>query len=424
MSSASKRADQRPAAEPGTTKGAQKLAAPQAEILFRPDGKTLRQIQTQARSKLELSPAEASQERWTVEGANFRMDFDGQGALSEFSAEQGVRTTAEVSKDPTRRRIFVSESLRATYSPRTGSLEQIEQWGKFRYEDAGRRAQADRAEYRKGGDEIVLQGNAAVWEAGGKVVSERMVWNTRTDQMTAEGKVAATYLPSPSPGTPPPEPVQIVSERLQYAGATGRSQHQGKVRLWQGTSLLESDWVEMDRRQEQLLARGNVYSVFQQSQDGAKKREEPLVVRSNSLLYRQDDRKARYEGNVRMESASVDLRAAALEVIGLRAQRESAQGRGGPSSAPTSAPGGEQMEQAIAMGGVQILDGERKATASRAEYFPAQGEIRLFGEPAVVEDPQHGVTQGARLTYRVADASIAVDGKPGLPAETRRQVLR
>ncbi|MDP2736000.1 MAG: LptA/OstA family protein, partial [bacterium] len=256
---------------------------------------------------------------------------------------------------------------------------------------------------------------AMIWNSRGRVASERMVWNGATGQMTAEGHVFTTYFPAPSSGAHSPEPVQIVAEQLQYASATDRAQYRGKVRLWQGKSLLETDRLELDRKQEQLSAQGNVYSVFQQLPKGSQRRQEQLEIRSHSLLYGQKDRKAQYQGDVRMQSASANLTATELEVF---------LERGDSKGAPATSTGVEQIEHAVARGNVQILEGARKASATWAEYFPARGEVRLFGEPAVVEDPRRGATRGVRLTYRIGDDSMAVDGKPGLPAETRRQVLR
>ena len=400
---------------PSLGKGAQNLSAPQVDIFFRSDGKMLRQLLTQSPSQLELIPSEATQERWTIEGADFRMDFDAQSVLSQFFAEGNVRAVAEAQKGPPRKQVLTSQSLQATYSPATGGLEKIEQWGKFRYQDPDKQAQAERAEYLTGREEIVLQGDAMLWNSRGRVASERMVWNGATGQMTADGHVFTTYFPTPSSGAPLPQPVQIVAERLQYASATGRAQYLGKVRLWQGKSLLETDRLELDREQGQLFAQGNVYSVLQQLPEGSQRRQEPLEIRSYSLLYWQKDRKAQYQGDVRMQSASANLTAAELEVF---LEREDSNG------ARAVGTGVEPIEHAVARGSVQILEGARKATATWAEYFPARGELHLFGEPAVVEDPQRGVTRGVRLTYRIGDDSMAVDGKPGLPAETRRQVLR
>ena len=95
-----------------------------------------------------------------------------------------------------------------------------------------------------------------------------------------------------------------------------------------------------------------------------------------------------------------------------------------PPAAGASVTESGRIERAVATGEVAILDSGRKATADRAEYFLEEARIHLFGKPATVADPQRGSTQGVRLTYRMRDDRIFVEGEPGLPAETRRQVHR
>ncbi len=83
---------------------------------------------------------------------------------------------------------------------------------------------------------------------------------------------------------------------------------------------------------------------------------------------------------------------------------------------------GRRIKQAIANGNVVITEPTRKATGDRAEYFPAEQKMVLFGKVASVTDEQRGTTQGARLTYFTGDGTILVQSEPGSPAETRRQV--
>ena len=152
-----------------------------------------------------------------------------------------------------------------------------------------------------------------------------------------------------------------------------------------------------------------------------------MEIRSERLVYKDAERRAVYQGGqggqgkARMRSASSTISSDQLEIFlvpsGLAAAGDSA-GDGA----------GVQIEHAVATGDVVILaagrDSGRKATADRAEYFPGQELFHLFGKPAAVWDSKRGSTQGVRLTYRVADDRILVEGEPGLPAETRRQVQR
>jgi len=197
---------------------------------------------------------------------------------------------------------------------------------------------------------------------------------------------------------------------MKYNARTGKAQYDGRVRLWQGANLLQAERVELDRPGRQMLAQGNVYSVF--PQQGSTDTRDPIEIRSARMTYSEADRRAVYQGQTRMRSASSVVNSDQLEVF------FPPSGRGSSAATPT------HIERAVASGGVVVLESGRKATADRAEYLPGQSLVHLWGKPATVSDPVRGATKGVRLTYQIADDRIFVEGEPGLPAETRRQVER
>jgi len=403
--------------------GTQTLAGQRIEMTMAPDGETLRQVSTRSRSTLELVPYSPSEDPWRVEGEEFDMGFDPAGNLTRFAAERTVRVIADSPNRPSARRISTSDHFTATLDPRARSIARIEQWGRYQYQDAEKQARAERADYSGEREVIVLRGEAVVWNATGKLSANRIALDNATGNVQAEGNVSTTYLPTPRSEASDSLPIHAVAERLQYDSTTGKAEYQGHVRLWQGNSLLEAGWVELDRRQRQLEARGKVYSVFTQlpvkhAKGSAENRSaragetEPTEIRSEDLLYKEDERRATYRGEVRMRSASATVHSGELEVFFAP-----------PAGGATVTESG-RIERAVASREVVILDSGRKATADRAEYFPEEARVLLFGKPATVTDPQRGNTRGVRLTYRMGDDRIFVEGEPGLPAETRRQVHR
>ena len=98
--------------------------------------------------------------------------------------------------------------------------------------------------------------------------------------------------------------------------------------------------------------------------------------------------------------------------------------RNAPTAGGDFDSGDMRLERAVAKGDVRLVDPERTATGSKAEYLPEAGQILLYGSPAEVVDSERGSLQGARLTYSIADGRIFVDGEPGVPAQTRWQVRR
>lgn len=423
--------------------GTQTLSAEQVEMTISPDGKVLQRVSARPDSTLDLVPFDPDEQRWRITGQEFQMSFDRSGSLTQFAAERAVRVVAEPQSGPSGpsdRRLSTSDHLSATLDPRTRSVSRIEQWGHYQYQDSGKQARADRAEYSAEGEEVTLRGEGSVWNPTGKLSAGRITLGDSSGKIQAEGNVSTTFLSTASPGGDPTNPVHVVADRLQYDAEAGKAKYEGRVRLWQGSNLLQADRVDLDRRQRQMEASGKVYSVIPQQASGLGastnrapsapqasteplKGRDPVEIRSEHMVYKETERRAVYQGGqgkTRMRSASSAVSSEKLEIFLV------------PAGAFASDAGGAQIEHAVAAGKVVILDARgdagrdsgRKATADRAEYFPEQEMFRLFGKPATVWDPQRGSTQGVRLTYRVADDRILVEGEPGLPAETRRQVQR
>jgi len=419
--------------EAGPGEGSRILLAEQAEMILAPDGETLREVRTRSSSTLQLFPAKPGEDQRTVQAEKFNMEFSPAGDMAEFSAEENVRLSAEGTGKTGRKRLSSSDHLLATFDPRTHAVSRTRQWGNFHYQDPDQQASAQQADYTAQDDKIVLQGEPLAWNSSGKLSAEKITLLNGTSnsigEVTAEGRVATTYFSASSPGSPPPEPIHVVAERLQYDSKTAKALYQGNARLWQGSDLIEAGSLELDRQNEELLARDGVYSVFPERSEPQNKKTTapasgavspltssgPIEIRSKDLVYKQGEHRAVYRGEVRMQNATATLTSGELEILFK------------PSAAEiraTPAGGSWQIERAIATGDVAIVEPMRKATGNRAEYIPQESKVILLGNLATVADSQRGTTQGARLTYFTGDGRIFVQGEPGSPAETRRLVQR
>ncbi len=411
-----------------TTPGLQSLSSDRVEMTMAPDGAVLQRVSARPHSTLELLPFHSEEPRWRITGEEFQMSFDPSGNLTRFAAEGKVQAIGEMQSRPSGRQLSTSDHLFATLDPRTRSISRIAQWGHYQYQDAGKQARADRAEYSTGG-EITLRGKGSVWNPTGKLSANRITLSDSIGQIRAEENVSTTFFSVTSSGIDPRNPVHAVADRLQYDSESERAQYEGRVRLWQGNNLLQADRVNLDRRKRQMDASGKVYSVIPQqvsvgasgpqsapaAASGQPGTGKPVEIRSEQMLYRELERRVVYQGKTRMLSGFSAVNSEQLEVFLV------------PSTASTAEGETAKIDHAIASGEVVIRDSAdpgRKATAERAEYFPEEALFHLFGKPAVVWEPQRGSTQGVRLTYRMADDRILVEGEPGLPAETRRQVRR
>ncbi|MBI2817769.1 MAG: LPS export ABC transporter periplasmic protein LptC [Acidobacteria bacterium] len=417
--------------------GSRTLSAQQADMRLAPDGETLREIQTRSSSVIQIFPSQPGQEKRTIQGENFDIQFGPDGELSEFTAEQHVRVSAEGAANVARNRTSTSDHLWAAFESRTRSVSKMRQWGNFQYQDPERQARAERADYTLEGDVIVLQGEPVVWNPTQKITAKRISLSNSTGELSANEDVATTYFPEANSQSGAPDPVHVTAQRLQYRVKAGKALYEGNARLWQGSNIIEARVLELDRQQRTLIARTGVYSIFPgQPRSGAGKPAsparagtvpglgtDPVEIRSEALTYRDQDRQARYAGDVRMQSAALTLTSKELEIF---FESSAARSQGAASDAPNLpfSGGAWQIKHAIAMGQVMVIQPTRKATGERAEFFPDESKIVLLGNLAAISDARRGNTQGTRLTYFTHDDRILVQGEPGSPAETQRQVRR
>ena len=419
--------------------GSRSLQAQQAEMLMAPDGEILREVRTQSASTIQLIPSRPGEEKRTVKGESIHMQFSPEGDLSEFTADSGVRFDSEGTGPNSRKRGSTSDHLWASIDARTHAVSELRQWGRFTYQDSDRQARSEQADYVATRDVMVLEGDPVVWNAGGKLSAQKITLTNSTNEVRAEKQVATTYYPSRESGVPPPEPTHAVADRLDFNTKTEVALYQGNARLWQGSDMIEAPWIELDRKQESLDARGGVFSVFPGREEiGPKKAapdvkqgspgeaaEGPIEVRSDSLSYNDWEQKARYKGDVQLKNPSATLQAQELEVQFIpQAPHKTPTLRNAPPNQPEIPGGGRQIERVLANGSVSIVQPGRKATGERVEYIPLENKVILTGNLAAISDSERGNTQGTRLTYFTRDDRIFVEGQPGTPAETRRPVQK
>ena len=425
---------------PGAQSAGQKLetqtvTGERAVVTMNSDGKAARQAEISTSARFVIEPREPQSGRRTVTAERFDIAFDARGSISTFRASDKVVMHAEDAAGPRRssragatpaaqqERRSSSDSMEAAFHPETGEVDRLRQWGHFKYQDEERQASAAEAEYGMRGKRIVLQGKPAVWNSEGRLTAATIELNTATNGLTAEGDVRSTFAAKPQPGSSPQEPLHVVADRLDYDAAAKRSHFNGRSRLWQGEGfLVEASSLEWSPEQGNLLARDKVYSVFRQtpepnganSKDGkAAGPKQPVVIRAGSLRFERPRWLAHYEDAVAMQSGAGKVTASQLDIF--------LQPAGSEEKSDLSLSAG-RIQRAVAEGAVTFAENGRVATGDRADYLPSREEVQLFGAPAAISDPAKGRVEGSKLTYHLGDDSIRVEGKPGVPTDTRWRV--
>jgi lipopolysaccharide export system protein LptA len=118
----------------------------------------------------------------------------------------------------------------------------------------------------------------------------------------------------------------------------------------------------------------------------AQNRNEPVKIAADSLEVRDKDKKATFSGNVHVVQGDVELRCNTLIVY-----YESEAAKGG-SKAPKAQPGGptsqsaagnQQIRRMEAIGSVQVMQKEQRATGDRAEFDMRKNSVTLSGNVVV-----------------------------------------
>jgi lipopolysaccharide export system protein LptA len=138
----------------------------------------------------------------------------------------------------------------------------------------------------------------------------------------------------------------------------------------------------------------------------------PLQIEAGRLEADGGDRVVRFEGSVVVTQDDATLKSDVL-LIYFEAAPQTSGGdgeTGGPLGDLDQA--GGTIEKLIALGRVELVQGDRKATADRAEYNNQKGTIALSGSPRVSQG--RDVLAGAQILIHVASQRVnIVGGKTG-----------
>jgi len=385
----------------------------------------------------------------TLHAKKFVAQLGPTGRIDKLLGHGGVEVHRQIGKAAPQ--VLSAAELIATFGAH-GDWDTLDQRGNVRFQQADRQATADHANIVRATDTITMDGSPVIFDAMSRTTAANVVVNQKSGELHATGGVVSTYLPtaqgdalSLGSGT-----AHISADAL--SGTVGSNHvivtYAGHARLWQGESVLDSDQIEVWQDDKKLQATGHVVAVFSQisgpfasmpaamtavrtgskpasrSSSGTSSGPTLWKVLAPTLSYWSDQGKAHLEGGViassdqgYLESRTLDLfLSPATPVAG------SAGPPAVPSKTPGSAPGGRQLERALAQGAVVVRQGDRRAMADQAEYTAADGKFVLSGGDPTIADASSDTTKGHSLTFFVANDTILIDSQEGLRTLTKHRV--
>jgi lipopolysaccharide export system protein LptA len=125
------------------------------------------------------------------------------------------------------------------------------------------------------------------------------------------------------------------------------------------------------------------------------------------MVYLEESRSARYEGDVRLNRPGLDITSRELTAFF----------KDGDDGGSTS------LDRALADGDVRITQTDEKRVrtglAEHAEYHLGEEKVILSGGRPQMNDSLRGVTQGNQLTYYSRSDRLLVDGADTRPAVSK-----
>jgi lipopolysaccharide export system protein LptA len=423
------------------------------------DQQRVESAETLAPATIEsTSKSTSGTDTMTLRAKKFVAQLGPRGHLDKLLGHAGVEVRRQIGN--TAQQVLSSAELMATFGAH-GDWETLDERGSVRFQQADRQATADHAAIVRATDLISLDGSPVISDAMSRTTAANVVVNQKTGDLRATGGVVSTYLPAShgdafSLGS---GSAHISADTLTRNVASNHAMvtYAGHARLWQGESVLDSDQIGLWQDDKKLQATGHVVAVFSQAsspfasapekragassatRSAAKPATDTAIASAPSsgntlwrvlaptLTYWSDQGKAHLEGGVTassdqgsLESRTLDifLSPAATPVVG----GSSSQATSTPSSAATAAPGGRQLERAIALGGVIVRQGDRRATAEQAVYTSAEGKFVLSGGEPTIADASSDTTTGHSLTFFVASDTILIDSQEGSRTLTKHRV--
>jgi lipopolysaccharide export system protein LptA len=250
-----------PNAEKGSSGGASRdslsredLRAGAIEFGFRPQDGTLEEAHTLGPGNLLLAPSSSKAGNREVTAGRFDMAFDARSRLEKVHGSAPTRIVfnpapgAPVKQVPMESR---AQDLQAQLDAETGTLQYLEQSGRFQFVDGDERARADRAQFSEDTNVLKLEGKPELTDPQSRIQADHVVMHLSTNTAEGFGHVSSTRrgdVASNDKAATPREAghglssalTNVLADRVTADRARGMLHYEGHVKAWRGPDVVES----------------------------------------------------------------------------------------------------------------------------------------------------------------------------------------
>jgi len=369
----------------------------------------------------------------------FHATFDDNNRIKTLHGSPDSRIVSTSPGQP--EKVSTAHDLDVIFGP-DGGAEKLVQTGDFQYHEAsakpdtaGRSAFADVATYTTGDTMLVLRGSPRIIDGGMTTTAETIRINRQTSDGFADNDVKTTYsdLKPQLNGAllANSDPIHVTAEHMTGQKQPGVAHYTGNVRLWQTDNVVRAPKIDFDNEKRSIVAQSDasqtVSSLFvQQGQDG---KLTPVDVTSDKLIYVDEERRARYTGNVFAKSTTNTITAKQIDVYLKPAdadKKDAAPQPPPPQKRPglPSSNGPSQIDHMVAVGNVVVTEPNRRAVGDRLVYTSDDGKYYLTGRSPSIFDAEHGTVWGDSLTFCSHDDRVLVESKRSSPTITRARTTK
>jgi lipopolysaccharide export system protein LptA len=408
------------------------------------NGNELKTADTVGKAAITILPAPAGQKSSTsanstsnsttvATAGKFHAIFAGDNRIQTLHGWPDARIVSTTPGEPDK--VSTSEKLDVAFAP-DGGVQKLVQTGHFEYHEPApkgstdaRAAFADIATYTPDDQLLVLTGSPRIVDGGMTTTAVHVRMNRQTGEGVADGEVKTTYSelkPQPDGALlATSDPIHVTADHMTAFKQPSIAHYSGNVRLWQTANAVHAPKMDFDNDKRSLLAESDksekVSSLFvQQSQDG---KLTPIHVTSDKLTYIDEQRRARYSGNVLAKAADGTISTEQLDVYLKQADspEKSAQ-RKGPGLPSADAP--SKIDHMVATGKVVVTEPNRRGVGDRLVYTADDGKYVLTGKSPSIFDAEHGTVWGDSLTFFSHDDRVLVESQHSSPTITRARTTK
>jgi lipopolysaccharide export system protein LptA len=404
----------------GTRREKKELTAGAVRFTFQSAGQSLKQAETVGAGKLVLVPPDPGVGERVITAGQFLVYFDARNRLERLRGIAGTRILFRPASNAPAGSLAQessAERLEAVFDTTTQTIRAVRQEGSFQFREGDRQAAAEQASYEAETETLTLTGHPRLWDLETEVRAEEFVLDLHTDTAEGSGKVQSTHVGTPRGEGGRSDPTNVLADRVVAERRSQFVHYEGNVRAWHGTDVVESSALDVYRTERRVSSGRQVRSAHLQSArlvagstgvSQTKGEARPVIICAERLEYFDAGRRARYAGNVRLQTEQTTLEAERLDVY----------------FSDSASVEQTELERAVAEGQVRVVQPGRRAAGNRAEYFAGEGRIVLSGGPPSLYDAEKGFTTGQRLTFFIHDDTLRVDGGDESPTLSRHRIAQ